>query len=127
MNISYEVTAGSLRDLSHIDGALAEPGQDFVSCTGFVILQDGQTSVAIPVTIMEVNAGIFCLKKMNVIVGYLTRGVPVEFLLQVFLFHFIFQDEIPELQEFFLVNITSAVLMTTFATLPQLGTEASLV
>lgn len=36
------------------------------------------------------------------------------------------QDEIPELQEFFLVNVTSAVLITTFATVPQLGKEAAL-
>ncbi|XP_029685938.1 LOW QUALITY PROTEIN: adhesion G-protein coupled receptor V1 [Takifugu rubripes] len=85
VNISYEVTAGALRDLSPIEGALADPGLDFVSGTGSVILQDGQTSVAIPVTIME--------------------------------------DEIPELQEFFLVNVTSAVLITTFATAPQLDTQ----
>lgn len=57
MNISYEVTAGSVQDLSHIEGALADPGQDFISGTGSVILQDGQTSVAIPVTIVEVKAG----------------------------------------------------------------------
>lgn len=70
MNISYEVTAGSLRDLSHVEGALADPGQDFLSGTGSVILEDGQTSVAIPVTILEVNAGVFCLKKiLNVIVA----------------------------------------------------------
>lgn len=55
MNISYEVTAGSLQDLSHIEGDLADPGQDFISGTGSVILQDGQTSVAIPVTILEVK------------------------------------------------------------------------
>lgn len=36
-----------------------------------------------------------------------------------------FQDEIPELQEFFLVNVTSAVLITTFATVPQLGKTAA--
>lgn len=56
MNISYEVTAGALRDLSRIEGALAEPGLDFVSGSGSVILPDGQTSVAIPVTIIEVKA-----------------------------------------------------------------------
>lgn len=63
MNISYEVTAGSLRDLSRVEGALADPGQDFVSGIGSVILQDGQTSVALPVTILEVNAGVFCFEK----------------------------------------------------------------
>ncbi|XP_037634420.1 adhesion G-protein coupled receptor V1 isoform X2 [Sebastes umbrosus] len=82
VNITYEVLRGSLQDLSQVEGALADPGQDFISGTGSVILQDGQTSVAIPVTILE--------------------------------------DDIPELQEFFLVNITSAVLITTLATVPQL-------
>lgn len=56
VNISYEVTAGALRDLSPLEGALAEPGLDFIAGAGSVILQDGQTSVAIPVTIMEVKA-----------------------------------------------------------------------
>lgn len=55
MNITYEVIRGSLQDLSQVEGALADPGQDFISGTGSVILQDGQTSVAIPVTILEVN------------------------------------------------------------------------
>ncbi|XP_041793349.1 adhesion G-protein coupled receptor V1 isoform X2 [Chelmon rostratus] len=85
VNITYEVIKGSLQDLSQVEGALADPGQDFISGTGSVILQDGQTSVAIPVTILE--------------------------------------DDIPELQEFFLVNITSAVLITTLATVPQLDTR----
>ncbi|XP_026177361.1 adhesion G-protein coupled receptor V1 isoform X2 [Mastacembelus armatus] len=85
VNITYEVIRGSLQDLSQVEGALAEPGQDFTSATGSVILQDGQTSVAIPVTILE--------------------------------------DDIPELQEFFLVNITSAVLITTLATVPQIDTQ----
>ncbi|KAM7416521.1 hypothetical protein PAMA_018533 [Pampus argenteus] len=85
VNITYEVMKGSLQDLSQVEGALADPGQDFISGIGFVILQDGQTSVAIPVTILE--------------------------------------DDIPENQEFFLVNITSAVLITTLATIPQLDTE----
>ncbi|KAM9360944.1 adhesion G-protein coupled receptor V1 [Symphorus nematophorus] len=85
VNITYEVIRGSLQDLSQVEGALADPGQDFISGNGSVILQDGQTSVAIPVTILE--------------------------------------DDIPELQEFFLVNITSAVLITTLTTVPQLDTQ----
>ncbi|XP_026199339.1 adhesion G-protein coupled receptor V1 [Anabas testudineus] len=85
VNITYEVIRGSLQDLSQVEGALADPGQDFISGTGSVILQDGQTSVAIPVTILE--------------------------------------DDIPELQEFFLVNVTSAVLITTLATVPQIDTQ----
>lgn len=55
MNITYEVIRGSLQDPSQVEGALAEPGQDFVSGTGSVILRDGQTSVGIPVTILEVK------------------------------------------------------------------------
>ncbi|KAM8885173.1 adhesion G-protein coupled receptor V1 [Spinachia spinachia] len=85
VNITYEVIRGSLQDVSLVEGSLAEPGQDFISGTGSVILQDGQTSVAIPVTILE--------------------------------------DNIPELQEFFLVNVTSAVLVTTLATVPRLDIQ----
>uniref|UniRef100_UPI003AAD5B8E adhesion G-protein coupled receptor V1 n=1 Tax=Centroberyx gerrardi TaxID=166262 RepID=UPI003AAD5B8E len=85
VNITYEVLKGSLQDLSQVEGDLADPGRDFISGTGSVILQEGQTSVAIPVTILD--------------------------------------DDIPELQEFFLVNITSAVLITTLATAPQLDTQ----
>lgn len=40
---------------------------------------------------------------------------------------FHFQDEIPELEEFFLVNVTSAVLITTFATVPQLGKKSNFI
>ncbi|XP_028269622.1 adhesion G-protein coupled receptor V1 [Parambassis ranga] len=85
VNITYEVIRGSIQNLSRVEGALADPGKDFISGSGSVILQEGQTSVAIPVTILE--------------------------------------DDIPELQEFFLVNITSAVLITTLATVPQLDTQ----
>lgn len=55
VNITYEVIRGSLQDLSQVEGALADPGKDFTSGTGSVILQDGQASVAIPVTILEVK------------------------------------------------------------------------
>jgi len=70
VNISYEVVRGSVQNLSEVEGALADPGQDFISDTGSVILQDGQTSVAIPVTILEVNARCFlapflCLLKTS--------------------------------------------------------------
>lgn len=55
VNITYEVIRGSLQNLSEVEGALAVPGQDFVSGTGSVVLQEGQTSVPIPVTILEVR------------------------------------------------------------------------
>uniref|UniRef100_A0AAV2MS74 Staphylococcus aureus surface protein A n=1 Tax=Knipowitschia caucasica TaxID=637954 RepID=A0AAV2MS74_KNICA len=82
VNISYEVMRGSLQNLSLVEGNLAEPGEDFIAESGFVILPDGETSVAIPVTVLD--------------------------------------DNIPEIREFFLVNVTSAVLITTLATNPQL-------
>ncbi|XP_055742122.1 adhesion G-protein coupled receptor V1 isoform X1 [Salvelinus fontinalis] len=84
VNISYETVRGSLQNLSQVEGGggLAEPGQDFLPASGSVILQDGQTSVAIPITILD--------------------------------------DDVPELQEFFLVNITSAVLVTTLSPAPKL-------
>lgn len=55
VNITYEVIRGSLQNLSVVEGALAEPGRDFIAGVGSVILQDGQTSVGIPVTILEVQ------------------------------------------------------------------------
>nr|Q6JAN0.1 RecName: Full=Adhesion G-protein coupled receptor V1; AltName: Full=G-protein coupled receptor 98; AltName: Full=Monogenic audiogenic seizure susceptibility protein 1 homolog; AltName: Full=Very large G-protein coupled receptor 1; Flags: Precursor [Danio rerio]AAT07468.1 very large G-protein coupled receptor-1 [Danio rerio] len=85
VNISYETVRGSLQDLRQTEGALAQPGQDFRYVSNSVIMQDGQTSVSIPITIID--------------------------------------DDIPELQEFFLVNITSAVLITTLPTAPKLNTE----
>ncbi|XP_053084899.1 adhesion G-protein coupled receptor V1 isoform X1 [Pangasianodon hypophthalmus] len=85
VNISYETVKGSLQDLRLIEAALAEPGQDFQHVSSFVVMQDGQTSVSIPITIID--------------------------------------DDIPELKEFFLVNITSAVLITTLPTAPKLDTQ----
>ncbi|XP_072520807.1 adhesion G-protein coupled receptor V1 isoform X2 [Salminus brasiliensis] len=85
VNISYETVKGSLQDLRKTEGALAEPSQDFLYASGFVVMQDGQTSVSIPITIID--------------------------------------DEIPELQEFFLFNITSAVLISTLPTAPKLDTQ----
>lgn len=55
VNISYETVKGSLQDLSLIEGALAEPGQDFQHVSSFVVMQDGQTSVSIPITIIDVS------------------------------------------------------------------------
>ncbi|XP_058231364.1 adhesion G-protein coupled receptor V1 isoform X3 [Hemibagrus wyckioides] len=88
VNISYETVKGSLQDLRLTEGALAEPGQDFQHVSSFVIMQDGQTSVSIPITIID--------------------------------------DDIPELKEFFLVNITSAVLITPLPTAPKLEVHYTL-
>ncbi|XP_062873808.1 adhesion G-protein coupled receptor V1 [Trichomycterus rosablanca] len=85
VNISYETVRGSLQDLTKTEGTLAEPDQDFQYVSSFVIMQDGQTSVSIPITIKD--------------------------------------DDIPELKEFFLVNITSAVLISTLSSAPKLDTQ----
>ena len=55
MNVSYEVIRGALSDLSQVEGAFAEPGQDFISAVGSVVLGPGQTSVAVPVSILDVS------------------------------------------------------------------------
>lgn len=55
MNISYETVKGALQDLKLVEGALAEPGQDFQHVSSFMVMQDGQTSVSIPITIIDVS------------------------------------------------------------------------
>ncbi|XP_039615272.1 adhesion G-protein coupled receptor V1 [Polypterus senegalus] len=74
INITYETVKGSLQPLNMTEVSLAEPGLDFLPVSGFIVLQPGQTSAVITVTILE--------------------------------------DEVPELAEIFLINITSAVLIT---------------
>ncbi|XP_043920117.1 adhesion G-protein coupled receptor V1 [Protopterus annectens] len=78
VNLTYETVKGSVRPLNLSDGALAEPGLDFISVSGSLMLQAGQTSAVISVTILE--------------------------------------DDVPELQEFFLVNLTSVELITHILT-----------
>uniref|UniRef100_UPI00398F1058 adhesion G-protein coupled receptor V1 isoform X2 n=1 Tax=Pristiophorus japonicus TaxID=55135 RepID=UPI00398F1058 len=86
INITFETVQGSLLPLNLIEESLAEPGLDFLSVSGFVIMEEGEATTAINVTILE--------------------------------------DEIPELQEFFLLNLTSVELiqhdLTTFP--PRLDT-----
>lgn len=55
INITYETVKGSRHDLALTESALAEPGQDFLSAIGSLVMQDGQTSLAIPVTIIDVR------------------------------------------------------------------------
>lgn len=43
-----------MQDLRQTGEALAEPGRDFKHVSSFVIMQDGQTSVTIPITIIDV-------------------------------------------------------------------------
>ncbi|XP_078413685.1 adhesion G-protein coupled receptor V1 [Cetorhinus maximus] len=73
INITFETVQGSLLPLNLNDESLAEPGLDYLSVSDFVIMEEGEATAAINVTIL--------------------------------------QDDIPELQEFFLVNLTSVELI----------------
>ncbi|XP_078070005.1 adhesion G-protein coupled receptor V1 [Mustelus asterias] len=73
INITFETVQGSLLPLNLNEESLAEPGLDFLPVSDFVIMEEGEATTAINVTILE--------------------------------------DEIPELQEFFLVNLTSVELI----------------
>ncbi|XP_048383057.2 adhesion G-protein coupled receptor V1 isoform X4 [Stegostoma tigrinum] len=73
INITFETVEGSLQPLNLIEQSLAEPGFDFLSVSDFVIMEEGEATTVINITILE--------------------------------------DDIPELQEFFLVNLTSVELL----------------
>nr|XP_021553254.1 G-protein coupled receptor 98 [Neomonachus schauinslandi] len=68
INVTYSTVPGMLSLQNQTEGNLAEPGVDFVSVVGFLILEEGETAAAINITILE--------------------------------------DDIPELEEYFLVNLT---------------------
>uniref|UniRef100_A0A8C4S4U8 Adhesion G-protein coupled receptor V1 n=1 Tax=Erpetoichthys calabaricus TaxID=27687 RepID=A0A8C4S4U8_ERPCA len=55
INITYETVKGSLQPLNMTEVSLAEPGLDFLPVSGFVVLQPGQTSAVITVTILEIT------------------------------------------------------------------------
>ncbi|XP_043565048.1 adhesion G-protein coupled receptor V1 isoform X2 [Chiloscyllium plagiosum] len=73
INVTFETVEGSLQPLNLIEKSLAEPGLDFLPVSDFVIMEEGEASTVINITILE--------------------------------------DDIPELQEFFLVNLTSVELL----------------
>uniref|UniRef100_A0A8D2L5E0 Adhesion G-protein coupled receptor V1 n=1 Tax=Varanus komodoensis TaxID=61221 RepID=A0A8D2L5E0_VARKO len=85
INVTYTTVPGFLGLGNQTKGMLAEPGVDYVSVSGSLLLMEGETSAAINVTILE--------------------------------------DDVPEMQEFFLVNLTSVELIihpsTSFP--PRLG------
>uniref|UniRef100_F7FXQ0 Adhesion G-protein coupled receptor V1 n=1 Tax=Monodelphis domestica TaxID=13616 RepID=F7FXQ0_MONDO len=87
INVTYATVPGMLSLKNQTDGNLAEPGVDFISVVGYLILREGETSAAINITILE--------------------------------------DDIPELEEYFLVNLTSVELImapqTSFP--PRLDSE----
>ncbi|XP_051876623.1 adhesion G-protein coupled receptor V1 [Pristis pectinata] len=73
INITFETVQGSLLPLNQTEQSLAESGLDFLLMSGFVIMEEGEATTTINVTILE--------------------------------------DEIPELQELFLVNLTFVKLI----------------
>ncbi|XP_010391331.3 adhesion G-protein coupled receptor V1 isoform X7 [Corvus cornix cornix] len=87
INITYATVQGLVSLSNQTEGTLAEPGADYVAVSDSVILEEGETSAAINVTILE--------------------------------------DDVPEVQEFFLVNLTSVELIMNHSTssLPRLDVE----
>uniref|UniRef100_A0A663NAC2 Adhesion G-protein coupled receptor V1 n=1 Tax=Athene cunicularia TaxID=194338 RepID=A0A663NAC2_ATHCN len=94
INVTYATVPGLLTLSNQTEGALAEPGADYIAVSGSLTLEEGETSAAINVTILE--------------------------------------DDVPEVQEFFLVNLTAVELIMNHSTSspPRLGkttyTELSL-
>ncbi|NWV48163.1 GPR98 protein, partial [Daphoenositta chrysoptera] len=87
INITYATVPGLVSLSNQTEGTLAEPGADYVAVSDSVILEEGETSTAINVTILE--------------------------------------DDVPEVQEFFLVNLTSVELIMNHSTssTPRLDVE----
>ncbi|OXB60111.1 hypothetical protein ASZ78_001978 [Callipepla squamata] len=87
INITYATVTGMLSVSNQTEPTLAEPGDDYIPASGSLILEEGETSAAINITILE--------------------------------------DDIPEVQEFFLVNLTSVELIMnqTILSPPRLDVE----
>ncbi|XP_055460041.1 adhesion G-protein coupled receptor V1 [Psammomys obesus] len=87
INVTYATVPGILSLRNGTDGSLAEPDVDFVPVLGFLVLEEGETTAAINITILE--------------------------------------DDMPELKEYFLVNLTHVDLimapLTSFP--PRLDSE----
>ncbi|NWV81048.1 GPR98 protein, partial [Dasyornis broadbenti] len=87
INVTYSTVPGLVPLSNQTEGTLAEPGADYVAVSDSVILEEGETSAAINVTILE--------------------------------------DDEPEVQEFFLINLTSVELIMNHSTSspPRLDVE----
>ncbi|NWV35380.1 GPR98 protein, partial [Grantiella picta] len=87
INITYATVPGLVPLSNQTEGTMAEPGADYVAVSDSVILEEGETSAAINVTVLE--------------------------------------DDEPEVQEFFLVNLTSVELIMNHSTSspPRLDVE----
>ncbi|XP_042546906.1 adhesion G-protein coupled receptor V1 [Dipodomys spectabilis] len=87
VNVTYATVPGMLSLKNQTEGNLAEPEVDFVPVVGFLVLEEGETTKAINITILE--------------------------------------DDISELEEYFLVNLTCVELIMTPLTSfpPRLDSE----
>ncbi|OXB72852.1 UNVERIFIED_CONTAM: hypothetical protein H355_000852 [Colinus virginianus] len=87
INITYATVTGMLSVSNQTEPTLAEPGDDYIPASGSLILEEGETSAAINITILE--------------------------------------DDVPEVQEFFFVNLTSVELIMNQSILspPRLDVE----
>ncbi|NXG74231.1 GPR98 protein, partial [Baryphthengus martii] len=87
INVTYATVPGLLTLSNQTEGILAEPGADYITASDSLILEEGETSAAINITILE--------------------------------------DDEPEVQEFFLVNLTSVELIMNHSTSspPRLDVE----
>ncbi|XP_063151499.1 adhesion G-protein coupled receptor V1 [Candoia aspera] len=73
INVTYKTISEFLGLKNQPEGALAEPGVDYVPISGSVLLKEGETAAIINITILE--------------------------------------DDVPEMQEYFLINLTSVELL----------------
>lgn len=55
INVTYATVSGILSLKNEMYGNPAEPEVDFVPVMGFLVLEEGETTAAINVTILEVN------------------------------------------------------------------------
>lgn len=55
INVTYATFSGLLGLLNQTEGGLAEPGVDYIPVSGSLLFEEGETSAAINITILEVN------------------------------------------------------------------------
>lgn len=55
INVTYATVPGLLTLSNQTEGTLAEPGADYIAVSDSLILEEGETSAAINITILEVN------------------------------------------------------------------------
>lgn len=59
INVTYATVTGLLSVSNQTEPTLAEPGDDYIPASGSLILEEGETSAAINITILEVSSKLF--------------------------------------------------------------------